>query len=337
MFNRINRYIFINLLKSFFLIFFIFLSISWLLQLTRLLTLTNFVQIDIINIVYLSLFIIPNLISTILPFILIFGILLCFIKLNKDKEIIAIASLGMQLKPIKFCLYFFTIILSFVYISLNSYISPKVYEIYKFKENELRNTINIDKMVFSNFLKINQNTVIDFKKNNNLYENIFINYTDENENLIFAKKGSIKNENNNFLFQLNNGFKLNIKVDSVEKLEFDNYLLKIENQSNLQFNTDDKNTFTIFDDFITENYLNISYKLFDLFITIFIVYIFYNNNISKLDFGIKNNIYFIFFSIILLIVNQLIKNSEMNIQTYITSIFVVILSILIFLRFKNYE
>ena len=92
MFKKINLYVFIQILKSCTLIFFIFISISWLLQLTRLFTISNFVQIDVINIIYLSLFLIPNLLTVIIPFILIFGILFCFIKLNRDKELIAIAN-----------------------------------------------------------------------------------------------------------------------------------------------------------------------------------------------------------------------------------------------------
>ena len=61
MLNKIDNYIFSQILKSFILIFFIFLSISWLLQLTRLLALTNLIQTDILNVIYLSLFLIPNL------------------------------------------------------------------------------------------------------------------------------------------------------------------------------------------------------------------------------------------------------------------------------------
>ena len=80
-------------------------------------------------------------------------------------------------------------------------------------------------MVFSNFIKINKDTVIDFKKNQNLYENIFISYFDQKESIIFAKNGFIVNENDKFIFQLNKGFKLNINNSEIEKLEFDNYIL----------------------------------------------------------------------------------------------------------------
>ena len=84
-----------QILKYFFLILFIFLSVAWLLQITRLFTITNFMHIEFLDIILLSFYLIPNIISVIAPFILIFGLLLCFIKLNKDNELIAILSLGL--------------------------------------------------------------------------------------------------------------------------------------------------------------------------------------------------------------------------------------------------
>ena len=102
MFNIINFYIFMYIIKSCVLIFFIFLSISLLLQLTRLFTLTNLIQIDILNVIFLSFYLIPNLLTIIIPFIIIFGILLCFLKLNRDREIVAMYRLGLELKPIKY-------------------------------------------------------------------------------------------------------------------------------------------------------------------------------------------------------------------------------------------
>ena len=48
------------------------------------------------------------------------------------------------------------------YTLLNFYIAPKIYENYKLKEYELRNTINFENMIFSNFIKINNDTILDF-------------------------------------------------------------------------------------------------------------------------------------------------------------------------------
>ncbi len=336
MINKINLYVIIQILKSCTLVFFIFLTISWLLQLTRLLTLTNFIQIDILNVIYLSTFLIPNLLTIIIPFIVIFGLLLCFIKLNRDKELIAIYSLGLQIKPIKYSLYFFGLILFIFYTTLNFYVSPKIYEIYKIKEFELRNTINFDKMIVSNFLKLNKSTTIDFKRKNNIFEDIFISFTEDKENLIFAKNGFIKNDFDKYIFQLNEGFKLSINNENeIEKLEFENYLLTIKNENSIEFNNYDRNTFTIIDDIKNKNYLNISYKFTDLMIVVFILYLFYQNNILNFNFDLKNNMFFIIFSILLLIMNQLIKNSEINLNLYFLIIFLTSASIIFLSKFKS--
>tara|TARA_Y100000591_G_C21802379_1_gene682821 strand:+ start:533 stop:1555 length:1023 start_codon:yes stop_codon:yes gene_type:complete len=338
MINKINSYIFFQIIKSCLLVFFIFLSISWLLQLTRLFTLTNLIQVDIFSIIFLSLYIIPNLLTVIIPFVVIFGILLCFLKLYRDKEIIAIYSLGLQLKPFKNSLILFTFILSILYLILNCYIAPKIYEKYKYKEFELRNTINFSNIVSSNFLELNEDTTLDFKRNNNLFEDIFISFNDKYENIIFAEKGIIKNEKNIFNFQLSNGFKLSIKDNEIEKLEFENYLLKIDDENNSKFDNFDRNSFTIFDDFKNNDYLNISFKIFDILFSILIIFFFYINNIVKIDFSIQNNLLFISYSIIILIVNQIIKNAEIEFIIYTTySIAIILVTLSILILKQNYE
>ncbi|MFL2520426.1 MAG: LptF/LptG family permease [Alphaproteobacteria bacterium] len=339
MINKINFYIFSQIIKSCLLILFIFMSIAWLLQITRLFTLTNLIQIDILNIINLSFFLIPNLLSVILPFIIIFGILFCFIKLNNDKEIIAIFTLGLQLKPIKYSLIVFSTIVAILYIFLNFYISPKVYEIYKYKEFELRNTIDFNKMISTNFFKINKNTTLDFKKNDNSFEDVFINFIDTEENIIFAKKGNIRNENNNFIFQLTNGFKLSINdnINQIEKLEFKNYVLELSNDNDVKFSNYDRNSLTIFDDIKNKDYLNIAYKIFDILLCLMIVFIFYKNNIVNNNFSIKNNLYFIIFSILLLLINQLIKNSGIIFEQYLIILFSIIIFSLIISMYRKYE
>ena len=260
--DRIKIYLFIQISKYFFLILFIFLSIAWSLQITRLFTITNFLQIEVFDILILSVYLIPNLITVIIPFILIFGLLLCFIKLKRDNELIAILSLGLGLRALKIPLFSFCFIIISIFLMLNFYLAPKVYEIYKIKEFELRNTIDFNKMAFSNFLNLNNSTILDFKKNDNSYSEIFINFNDEKENIVYAKKGKIFSENNQYKFQLTDGFKISIDENQqIEKLEFLNYVLRIDFKNINNSILVDKNTFTIFDDLNNKNYLNISYKV----------------------------------------------------------------------------
>ena len=257
--KKIDKYIFLEILKGCLLILFIFLSISWLLQFARLISLTNLIQVDIITIFYLSMFLIPNLISVIMPFVIIFGLIITFIKLHKDKEIISIYSLGLSTNSLSRSLKYFTILIILILLSFNFYISPKIYKEYKLKEFEIRNKIDFEKIVISNFLQINKNTFLDFKKDNQEFKEVFIKFSENNDNLIYAKNATIIQENDFFIFNLINGFKITIiKDNKIEKLEFENYNLKIKNNKFKTFDNFDKNTFNIFDDIKSKNYLNIT-------------------------------------------------------------------------------
>ena len=111
--NKISNYIFIQILKSVHW-FFYFISISWLLQVTRLFTLTNLLQIDILNVILLSFYLITNLFSVInfFVYLVFYYVLLNWIKI----EIIAIYSLGLETKPIKILLLFLQLFWLFLYI-----------------------------------------------------------------------------------------------------------------------------------------------------------------------------------------------------------------------------
>lgn len=324
--KKIDKYIFLEILKGCLLILFIFLSISWLLQFSRLISLTNLIQVDIITIFYLSMFLIPNLISIIIPFVIIFGLIITFIKLHKDKEIISIYSLGLSTNSLSRSLKYFTILIILILLSFNFYISPKIYKEYKLKEFEIRNKIDFEKIVISNFLQINKNTFLDFKKDNQEFKEVFIKFSGNNDNLIYAKNATIIQDNDFFIFNLIDGFKITIINDNkIEKLEFENYNLKIKNNKFKTFDNFDKNTFNIFDDIKSKNYLNITHKGADVIFVLIIILFFYFKNIKVYRFDFYYLFIFITFSSILLILNQLLKNLEISFLTNV----LIILSILI--------
>ena len=57
-------------------------------------------------------------------------------------------------------------------------------------------------MAYSNFISLNSSTILDFKKNNNFYNDIMISFTDEKENIVYAKKGDIVSKDNKYNFKL---------------------------------------------------------------------------------------------------------------------------------------
>ena len=339
--NKINFYIFGEIFRGFLLILFIFLSIAWLLQFTRLMSISNLLQIDTLSILTLSVYLVPNLFTTILPFIVIIGISITFIKLFKDREIITIFTLGMNTDAIKKPLIFFSFLIILISILFNFYLSPNIYEKFKLNEYELRNTINFENIIFSNFFKLNENTIIDFKKENDQFQDIFINYKDKKENIIFAKKGSIKKEGANYLFSLYGGFKLTILENGdIEKLEFERYNIEFKDQKYAEYNNLDKNTSNFIQDINDKNYLNLSYKFYDSFIFIFIFYFFYFYNLKNYRLKINNILFFILLSTFILILNQIIKNLNSSLLFYILftlSYLIIFITMLYYMRIKASE
>ena len=308
--GKINRYIFTEISKGCSLVFFIFLSISWLLQFTRLISLTNLIQVDILTILYLSLFLIPNLAAIIMPFVIMFGFIITFIKLHKDRELISIFSLGLNINSLLKPITTFSLIILSILIILNFYVSPQVYKNYKIKEYEIRNEINFEKIIISNFIEINENTFLDFKKEDQQFKEVFIKFLDKNNNMIYAKNADISQKENKFIFNLINGFKITIlENNKIEKLEFDNYRLEILNTSYQEYDNFDNNTFDIFEDLKNKNYINAIYKITDSFLVILIIIFFYNYNIAGYRLNIKNLITYIAYSSSILVVNQILKNS----------------------------
>ena len=313
--NRINLYLFSQIVKSCTLIFFIFVSIAWLMQLSRLFSIMNKLHIDFLNILGLSMWLIPNLINVTLPFIIIFGLVLAFIKFDKDKEIIAIYSLGLSIKELIKPLYLLIFFSITGYLFLNFFFSPITYSIYKEKEFTLRNNIEIEKINISNFIEIDDNLILDFKKIDNNYNDILINFKDEDNNLIFAKRGIIEDINNKLIFTLFEGFKLIIKNEEIEKLKFDNYKIEFPNISKNEYSNFDSNTINFFELINNQTKKNIkifNQKIFDVVIIFSIILFFYLNIIKTNNYSLKSLFIFIILCIFCLTVDNFIENFDIK-------------------------
>ena len=312
--KKINLYVFIQIIKSCTLVFFIFISIAWLLQISRLFSYLNNLQIDFVNVLFLSVFLIPNLINVTLPFIIIFGLIIAFIKFDKDKEIIAIFSLGLSIKEILKPLFLISIIAIFLYLFLNLFFSPYIYDKYKQKEFDLRNSINLDNINISNFIQLDENLILDFSKKEDVFEDVFIRFIGENENIVFAKKARIIKEPKKFIFNLSEGFKLSFMNNKIEKLEFENYKLNFPLKNENNYNNYDKNTLTLFNLIKYKDYKSMIERMFDTLILLTVIIFFYFNNIKDNKFSINHIFIYLFFSILIIIFQNIIKNLDFSLQ-----------------------
>ena len=312
--KKINLYVFIQIIKSCTLVFFIFISIAWLLQISRLFSYLNNLKIDFVNVLFLSFFLIPNLINVTLPFIIIFGLIIAFIKFDKDKEIIAIFSLGLSIKEILKPFFLISIITIFLYLFLNLFFSPYIYDKYKQKEFDLRNSINLDNINISNFIQLDENLILDFSKKEDVFEDVFIRFIGENENIVFAKKARIIKEPKKFIFNLSEGFKLSFINNKIEKLEFENYKLNFPLKNENNYNNYDKNTLTLFNLIKYKDYKSMIERMFDTLILLTVIIFFYFNNIKDNKFSINHIFIYLFFSILIIIFQNIIKNLDFSLQ-----------------------
>ena len=312
--KKINLYVFIQIIKSCTLVFFIFISIAWLLQISRLFSYLNNLQIDFVNVLFLSFFLIPNLINVTLPFIIIFGLIIAFIKFDKDKEIIAIFSLGLSIKEILKPFFLISIITIFLYLFLNLFFSPYIYDKYKQKEFDLRNSINLDNINISNFIQLDENLILDFSKKEDVFEDVFIRFIGENENIVFAKKARIIKEPKKFIFNLSEGFKLSFMNNKIEKLEFENYKLNFPLKNENNYNNYDKNTLTLFNLIKYKDYNSMIERMFDTLILLTVIIFFYFNNIKENKFSINHIFIYLFLSILIIIFQNIIKNLDFSLQ-----------------------
>ena len=327
--NRINLYIFSQIIKSCILVFFIFVFIAWVLQISRLFGVMNHLQINSYEIFNLSLLIIPNLINVILPFLMIFGFVLTFIKLSKDKEIIAIYSTGLSINEIKkpiTLIIFLSIILS---LFLSFIFSPYTYNMYKKNEFNLRSSINFDKIDFSNFIKFNEDLTIDFENHNGEFRNILINITGENEVIIYSKKGEINQTTKMLSFKLIDGFKIEIKENNIENLKFDTYLASFPIDEKKIYTKSDPNSLGLYE-LLKENNIKskviILLRLIDSFIIVSLCVFYYINVIKKNNYSLSNQLFFIAVSILCLLIDNLLESYTIE---NIAFVLILLLNILI--------
>ena len=312
--KKINLYVFIQIIKSCTLVFFIFISIAWLLQISRLFSYLSNLKIDFVNVLFLSFFLIPNLINVTLPFIIIFGLIIAFIKFDKDKEIIAIFSLGLSIKEILKPFFLISIITILLYLFLNLFFSPYIYDKYKQKEFDLRNSINLNNINISNFIQLDENLILDFSKKEDVFEDVFIRFIGENENIVFAKKARIIKEPKKFIFNLSEGFKLSFMNNKIEKLEFENYKLNFPLKNENNYNNYDKNTLTLFNLIKYKDYNSMIERMFDTLILLTVIIFFYFNNIKDNKFSINHIFIYLFLSILIIIFQNIIKNLDFSLQ-----------------------
>ena len=161
----------------------------------------------------------------------------------------------------------------------------------------------------------------------------------DNENIIFAEKGEIINMQDKYYFSLVNGFKLSIFENRIEKLEFNEYNLNFPKNQDVIYNNEDKNTETLFDLLINKKFKIISERIFDIIILFSVVILFYFKNIKKNNFQILIIIKFLLISLSVLVIQNFLKNVDMNTLYFLlfNTLNISIIYLLIFIDLNKFK
>ena len=193
----------------------------------------------------------------------------------------------------------------------------------------MRNTIQFDKIDFSNFIKFSKDLIIDYENNDGEFEKILINIIGENETIIYGNKGEINQTNEKINFKLFDGFKTEIKKDSVENLNFDSYTASFPLDKKKIYKKNDPNALDLFEllkSKIEHKNIIIYLRCIDILLIISLALFFYINNIKKNKFNLPNQLIFISVALYLLVIDNLLESFIFNNNEYI---FLLIINLII--------
>ena len=310
--KKIEIYLLKQILKSFLLFFFIFIGISWLLQTTRLLNLIVVNKIPIFSVFILSINIIPNTVVSILPFIIFLSILFTCFKLNRDKELIAIYVLGSNKKEVMKPFIIFSILTFILSLILSLYISPYSYETFKKDEFDLRTNLDIENIGLNNFYDFNNEIIINFEKEKDIFTNLFIYQTNPEKNIILARKSEMDLEKNRLYLKLYDGFKAEVKETSNEILVYDKYNFDLNLDNNEIYNNSDINTHNIKKLFEDRNFSIINQRIVDSLLLLVLIFIITNHLLINIKFDLLNLVQIAIISILIIFFDNILGNFSVN-------------------------
>ena len=310
--KKIEIYLLKQILKSFLLFFFIFIGISWLLQTTRLLNLIVVNKIPIFRVFVLSMNIIPNTVLSILPFIIFLSILFTCFKLNRDKELVAIYVLGSSRRDVMRPFIIFSILTFILSLILSLYISPLSYETFKKDEFDLRTNLDIENIGLNNFYDFNNEIIINFEKEEDIFTNLFIYQTSPKKNIIIANKSEMDLDKNRLYLKLYDGFKAEVKETSNEILVYDKYNFDLNLNNNEIYNNSDINTHNINKLLKDRNFSIINQRIVDSLLLLVLVFIITNHLLINLKFNLLDLVLIIIISILIIFFDNILGNLSRN-------------------------
>ncbi len=285
----IFKYLFLDILKPFFIISLVLTGIVWL---SRSL---NYIELIINKGLSLPVYfwfvslIAPKILAILLPLISFASICYAYNKLRADSEIIAMESAGISKTTLMLPAFFFGICVAFLVFIIEAQISPKNYKKFKTFQSDLRNNFVVTSLQEGEFHSPYPNITVYIDKvfKDGQLSNLLIHDTRNKEldSTIIAKKGKISNlseqphiivyNGSRFLYNKNN-FQTNImnfdKYEFAIDIEKQNKHIRFkqveERSLNELFSRNENYNQKILKEFLAEGHRRISSPLLVIFMSL---------------------------------------------------------------------
>ena len=172
----LNWYIFRQTFNNVVISTCVFVGIIWLSQSFKTIRLIINKGAGLSDFFILSAYSFPSWLLIALPFGTFAGCMISYLKLENDREIIVMKSIGLSPLKLSYPAFFVTILASLILFSISHFILPKTYKNFKILQNEIRNSSQNLILKDNTFIDINKNQTIFIGKfrENNILEEIFI-------------------------------------------------------------------------------------------------------------------------------------------------------------------
>ena len=239
--KNIDKYIISKLSSSFFTVMIGLLSLAWLSQVLKLLDEIVMRGADLSTFFMLSVTVLPNIISQIIPIAAFITSAFVLYNMSSDKEIIILLSTGMNPKRLFKPFLLFGSFMTILLVIFSMFLGPSGMRYTKLKIHEIRHDLSgtlVRDGMFS--MPAKGLTVYAHRKDNNSIDGILVHDNRNSSSPITysAEKGYLVNENNNPKLILLNG-----------NIQYRNLLIDGPGMTTVSF---EKNEY-LFSDFLTEN------------------------------------------------------------------------------------
>jgi lipopolysaccharide export system permease protein len=223
---KLNHYIYTQLSIAFFPIFFGLFFITSIIYLVRIAALTSVITMNVIELLTLYMYSVPNIIFYTLPISFFIGLVISLAKLSSEYELTVITSFG--LNPLKILKIFFpfTLLLGLALLIVSLGLIPKASyltnEMLSFKKKEANFNIKSSEygQKFGDWM-----IYIDSKEDNTYNEIKLFKTSEQSDQFIISKTASLQNKQGDLSFILNSGKLFYLKQNEINEVDFEQMII----------------------------------------------------------------------------------------------------------------